>query len=319
MVAERVTRFVVRRLLQSVVLLFGISLITFTISHLAPGGPETLLEDPTISPDYLARVRADYGLDQPLPVQYVKWVGSLATLNFGRSFEDNRPVIDKIFERVPATLELSLAGLALGLLGIPLGVQAALHRGSTIDAAVRVFTVIGQALPHWWLGLMLIIFTAPFGIFPLGGIVDPNRPDDILGRLHHLALPATITAMTGWIVFSRFVRSELLDVLGQDYLRTAYAKGLSRSVAIRRHGLRNALLPVITLLGSSLAPLFSGAVLFETVFSWPGMGRLAVTAAFRRDYPTVMAVTVLIAVLVILGNLLADIAYGYADPRVRYD
>jgi peptide/nickel transport system permease protein len=240
-------------------------------------------------------------------------------LNFGRSFEDNRPVLDKILERVPATLQLSLSGLALGLLGIPLGVQAALHRGGLVDALVRVFTVAGQAVPHWWLGLMIIIITAPYGILPLGGIADPNRPNDVLDRLHHLALPALITAMTGWIVFSRFVRSELLEVLGQDYVRTARAKGLTSQLVLRRHALRNALLPVITVLGNSLAPLLSGAVLFETVFSWPGMGRLAVTAAFRRDYPTVMALTVLVATLVIVGNLLADIAYGYADPRVRYD
>jgi peptide/nickel transport system permease protein len=166
---------------------------------------------------------------------------------------------------------------------------------------------------------MIIIITAPYGILPLGGIADPNRPNDVLDRLHHLALPAVITAMTGWIVFSRFVRSELLEVLGQDYVRTARAKGLTSQLVLRRHALRNALLPVITVLGNSLAPLLSGAVLFETVFSWPGMGRLAVTAAFRRDYPTVMALTVLVATLVIVGNLLADIAYGYADPRVRYD
>ena len=313
------TRFVVRRLLQSVVLLLGITLITFTISHLAPGGPETLLEDPTIPPEYLARLRADYGLDQPLPVQYVRWVANLANLNFGRSFEDNRPVLDKILERVPATLELSMSGLMLGLLGIPLGIQAALHRGSAIDGFVRVFTVVGQSVPHWWLGLLIIIVTAPLGIFPLGGIADPDHPNDIASRLHHLVLPAVITAMTGWIVFSRYVRSELLEVLGHDYMRTARAKGLGRATAIRRHGLRNAFLPVITLLSNPLSPLLSGAVLFETVFSWPGMGRLAVTAAFRRDYPTVMALTVLIAALVILGNLIADVAYGYADPRVRYD
>jgi peptide/nickel transport system permease protein len=312
-------RFIVRRLVQSVFLLFGITLITFTISHLAPGGPDTLIEDPNISPDYLARLRTEYGLDQPLPVQYASWVGNLVRLNFGRSFEDNRPVLDKILERVPATLELSLAGLLLGLLGVPLGIQAAVHRGGFVDGAVRIFTVVGQALPHWWLGLMIIIITAPFGIFPLGGIADPNRPDDLLSRVHHLVLPAIITAMTGWIVFSRFVRSELLEVLGQDYVRTARGKGLAGRLALRRHALPNALLPVITLLGNSLAPLFSGAVLFETVFSWPGMGRLAVTAAFRRDYPTVMALTVLVAVLVIIGNLLADLAYGYCDPRVRYD
>jgi peptide/nickel transport system permease protein len=314
-----VTRFVIRRLIQSVFLLLGITVITFTISHLAPGGPETLLEDPNIPAEYLIQLRADYGLDQPLPVQYAKWIGNLVGLNFGRSFEDNRPVLDKILERVPATLQLSLSGLALGLLGIPLGVEAALHRGGLVDALVRVFTVAGQAVPHWWLGLMIIIITAPYGILPLGGIADPNRPNDVLDRLHHLALPAVITAMTGWIVFSRFVRSELLEVLGQDYVRTARAKGLTSQLVLRRHALRNALLPVITVLGNSLAPLLSGAVLFETVFSWPGMGRLAVTAAFRRDYPTVMALTVLVATLVIVGNLLADIAYGYADPRVRYD
>lgn len=313
------TRFVVRRVLQSLLLLVGITIITFAIAHLAPGGPETLIEDPAIPAEYLARLRSDYGLDQPLPIQYVKWAGNLAQLNFGRSFEDNRPVLHKILERVPATLELSTTGMLLGLLGIPLGVQAALHRGGFIDGAVRLLTVIGQALPHWWLGLMIIIFTAQYGIFPLGGIADPDHPNDILSRLHHLVLPAVISGMTGWIVFSRFVRSELLEVLGQDYVRTARSKGLANALVLRRHALRNALLPVITLLGNSLGPLFSGAVLFETVFSWPGMGRLAVTAAFRRDYPTVMALTVLVAALVILGNLLADIAYGYSDPRVRYD
>ncbi len=313
------TRFIVRRLIQSCLLLLGITLITFVISHLAPGGPTTLLEDPNILPEYVEQVRRDYGLDQPIPIQYIKWVGNLARLNFGRSFEDNRPVLDKIVERVPATLQLSVASFLLGLLGIPLGIQAALHRGRFIDNAVRVFTVVGQAVPHWWLGLMIIVFTASYGIFPLGGIASPDAAHPWLDRLHHLALPAVIAAMSGWIVFSRYMRSEMLEVLQQDYVRTARAKGLREGHVIVRHAVRNALLPIITIFGNSLGHFFSGAVLFETVFSWPGMGRLAVQAAFRRDYPTVMALTVIFAALVIVGNLLADIAYGYADPRVRYE
>lgn len=313
------TRFIIRRLIQSVFLLLGITLLTFVISHLAPGGPATLLEDPNIRPEYLAQLRHDYGLDQPLPIQYLKWIGNLARLNFGRSFEDNRPVLDKIVERVPATLELSLAGFLLGLLGVPLGVQAALHRGRFLDNAIRVFTVVGQALPHWWLGLMLLIFTAPSGLFPFGGIATPGAEGSLLNRLHHLVLPAIIAAMGGWITYSRFMRSELLEVLQQDYIRTARAKGVGERQVLTRHALRNALLPVITIFGNTLAHFFSGAVLFETVFSWPGMGRLAVQAAFKRDYPTVMALTVIFASLVIIGNLLADIAYGYADPRVRYE
>ncbi|MDP9410042.1 MAG: ABC transporter permease [Actinomycetota bacterium] len=308
-----------RRLIQSCLLLLGITLITFVISHLAPGGPTTLLEDPNILPEYVEQVRRDYGLDQPIPIQYIKWVGNLARLNFGRSFEDNRPVLDKIVERVPATLQLSVASFLLGLLGIPLGIQAALHRGRFIDNAVRVFTVVGQAVPHWWLGLMIIVFTASYGIFPLGGIASPDAAHPWLDRLHHLALPAVIAAMSGWIVFSRYMRSEMLEVLQQDYVRTARAKGLREGHVIVRHAVRNALLPIITIFGNSLGHFFSGAVLFETVFSWPGMGRLAVQAAFRRDYPTVMALTVIFAALVIVGNLLADIAYGYADPRVRYE
>lgn len=310
--------FIIRRLIQSMFMLLGITVLTFVITRLAPGGPETMLEDPNIRPEYIEQLRSGYGLDQPVLVQYVKWAGNMLQLDFGRSFEDNRPVIDKIVERVPATLQLSIAGYVLGLLGIPLGIYAALHRGHLIDNVVRVFTVVGQAIPHWWLGLMIIVFTAPYGIFPLGGMANLNASSVVLDRLHHLFLPALISAMSGWIIFSRYMRSEMLEVLSQDYVRTARAKGL-RERKVMNHAVRNALLPIITVLGGSLAGFFSGAVLLETVFSWPGMGRLAVQAAFRRDYPTVMALTVIFSFLVIIGNLLADIAYAYIDPRVRYD
>lgn len=310
-------RFIIRRIIQSFFLLIGITMITFVITRLAPGGPETLLEDPGIRPEYIEQIRAEYGLDQPIPVQYAKWVSNMFQLNFGRSFEDNRPVIDKIVERVPATLQLSGTAYVLGLLGIPLGIQAALHRGRRVDNMVRVFTVVGQAIPHWWLGLMILIFTAPLGIFPLAGMGNPNADNMLLERLHHLLLPALISSMSGWIVYSRYMRSAMLDVLEQDYVRTARAKGLKER-KVMNHAVRNALIPIVTILGGSLAAFFSGSVLFESVFSWPGMGRLAVQAAFKRDYPTVMALTVIFSGLVIIGNLIADIAYAYIDPRVRY-
>lgn len=311
-------RYVVRRLIQSFFLLLGISLLTFTITRLAPGGPETLIEDPNVSPAYLEQLRESYGLNDSIPVQYFKWVKNMAMLDFGRSFEDNRPVLDKIIERVPATLQLSGTGFLLGLLGIPLGILAARGRGKRADNVIRIFTVIGQAIPHWWLGLMILIATAPFGIFPLAGMGNPNADNLVLERLHHLLLPSLISALSGWIVYSRYMRTSMLETLEQDYVRTARAKGLSER-HVMGHAIRNALLPIITVLGGSLAVFFSGSVLLETVFSWPGMGRMAVEAAFKRDYPVVMALTIIVSSLVIVGNLLADIAYAIADPRVRLD
>lgn len=312
-------RYVVRRTIQSVFLLLGISVLSFLLMHLAPGGPVTMLEDPKMKPEVIAEIRRSFGLDDPLPVQYVRWLWGVLRLDFGRSFVDNRPVMDKILERVPPTFQLSLASFILGLLGIPLGIYAALRRGSWADNVIRVFIVVGNAVPHWWMGLMILLISAStVRLFPLGGMYTPGQ-DTLLNRLWHLSLPALIGAMSGWIVFARFLRSEVLEVLRQDYIRTAHAKGLAWHVVLQRHALRNALIPVVTILGGSLAGLFSGAVLLETTFSWPGMGRLAVSAAFQRDYPLLMALTIVFSILVILGNLLADLAYGLVDPRVRYD
>lgn len=311
-------RYVVRRLIQSVFLLLGISLLTFTITRLAPGGPETLIEDPNVSPAYLEQLRDRYGLNDPIPIQYFKWVRNMAVGDFGRSFEDNRPVLDKILERVPATAQLSGTGFLLGLLGIPLGIVAARGRGKRADNIIRVFTVIGQAIPHWWLGLMILIIFAPWGIFPLAGMGNPNAEHPILERLHHLLLPSLIYALSGWIVYSRYMRTSMLETLEQDYVRTARAKGLGER-QVMSHAIRNALLPIITILGGSLAVFFSGSVLVEQVFSWPGLGRMAVEASFKRDYPVVMALTIIVSTLVILGNLIADIAYALVDPRVRFE
>jgi peptide/nickel transport system permease protein len=312
-------RFIVRRIIQSIFLLLGISVLSYAMMRAAPGGPESYFDDPKIPPSTREMLREQFGLNEPVPVQYLKWLGNAVQLNFGYSFIDRRPVIEKILERLPATIQLSLASLLLGFVGIPMGVYAAMHRGTTADYALRVLTVVGNAVPHWWLGLMILVISAnTIRLFPLGGMYTSGN-DTLPDRLWHLVLPATIGAMGGWIVFSRYLRSEVLEVLGQDFVRTARAKGVRERLVMSRHVLRNALIPVVTIMGGTLATLVSGSVLFENTFSWPGIGRMAVAAAFQRDYPVLMALTMLTSFLVIAGNLLADIAYGWVDPRVRYD
>jgi peptide/nickel transport system permease protein len=312
-------RFLARRLIQSVFILLGVSVLSYGLMRLAPGGLVAMYANPRINQATIQRLEEQFGLNDPIPVSYVKWLTSAARGNFGISFIDQRPVVDKIAERLPATIELSLAALLLGLLGIPLGVFAAIHRGSWVDNLVRVFTVVGNAVPHWWLGLMILVVSAnTIRIFPLGGMYTQGN-DTLLDRLWHLALPATIAAMGGWIGYSRYMRSEVLEVLGQDFVRTARAKGLGERIILVRHVFRNALIPIVTLMGGVLAALVGGSVLFENTFSWPGIGRMAVQAAFQRDYPVLMALNMFSALLVILGNLLADIAYGWVDPRVRYE
>jgi peptide/nickel transport system permease protein len=312
-------RYVVRRSLHSVLLLLLVTVLSFSIMRLAPGGPAQFLDDPRIGAEYREQLLESFGLKDPLPIQYLKWLWNVVRLDFGYSFVDRRPVIEKIAERIPASFQLSIASFGLGLLGIPLGLYAALRRGRWQDQSIRLFTVFGNAVPHWWLGLMLLILSAStLRLFPLGGMYtvgDGSLPD----RLWHLALPALIGALGGWIGLSRFVRSEMLDVLGQDYVRTAHAKGLGARLVLVRHALRNAIIPLVTIMAASLPGLFSSGVLFETTFSWPGLGRMTVDAAFQRDYPVLMALTVLFSALVIACNLLADVAYGWADPRVRYE
>ena len=315
-------RYVIRRSIQSIFILLGVTVLGFAIIRLAPGGPSTFLgdENPRINPEYRRQIREAYGLNDPLPVQYVKWLGSVLRLDFGRSFIDQRPVIDKIAERIPASYQLALASLILGLLGIPLGVYAATHRGSLGDQLVRLFTVIGNCVPGWWLGLVILLVSAStINIFPLGGMYTIGN-DNLLDRLWHLILPATIGAMGGWITYSRFVRAELLDVLGQDYVRTAQAKGLQSGAVLYKHALRNALMPLATMFGGTiLGLLMAGSLLIEITFSWPGLGRLTVEAAYQRDYPLLMASFVITSFLSIVGILVSDIAYAWVDPRIRYD
>ena len=312
-------RYLTRRLIQSVFLMLLITVLNFVIMRLAPGGPAQFADDPRISPEFRAAMLESYGLNDPLIVQYGKWLASVARLDFGYSFVDRRPVLEKILDRIPASVQLSIGAAVLGLLGIPLGVFAALTRGRWPDQIIRLFTVLGNAVPHWWLGLMLLVLSATYlRIFPLGGMYTEGD-GSLLNRLWHLALPSLIGALGGWIGYSRFVRSQMLDVLGQDYVRTAHAKGLTSTAVLYSHALRNSLIPLMTTLGPTLVGLLSNSVLFEVTFSWPGLGRMAVDAAFQRDFPVLMALATIFSFLGILANLLSDMAYGWVDPRVRYE
>ncbi len=308
-------RFVARRLIQSALLLFAVMTASFFLIHLTPGGPGgTMMENPRMTAEALGRLRERFGLNDPLPVQYLKWLRNVAVLDFGRSYTRNVPVIDVIAERVWPTFQLGVASYAIGFLGVPLGVYAASRRGRFGDAVARLLTVLGTSIPAWWLGLSLIVLlNSLIGWFPNGqGSAEP------VDRLRHIALPAVLLGLGGIVTFTRYVRSEVLEVLGQDYVRTARAKGLDEDRVQWRHVMRNALIPIVTILGSLLPGLLSGAIVIETIFNWPGMGRLFYEAALGRDYPVLLGMLLLGTVLTIVGTLLADIGYGLVDPRVRY-
>jgi peptide/nickel transport system permease protein len=308
-------RFLIRRLLQSLFLLFAVITASFFLVHLTPGGPDAaLLQNPRVGPDEIARMRERFGLNQPLPVQYLTWLTNVARLDFGRSYVYSRPATEIIEERLSPTVQLGLVSYAVALLGIPMGVYAAMHRGGAGDTAVRLVASLGHALPGWWLGLALIVLLNSLtGWFPNGqGRGGP------LEWFQAIALPALVLGLVGLVTFSRFARSEVLEVLGQDYVRTAQAKGLGARAIAWTHVLRNALLPILTLLGYLLPNVLSGALSIEVVFGWPGLGRLYFEAATSRDYPILLALLTVLTAATILGTLLADLAYGVVDPRVRY-
>lgn len=312
--------YILNRLLQAVPLLLVITIIAFAVLHLAPGDPAGLLYGTDISAEQMAQIRASWGLDEPLPVQYAKWLGNLLRGDLGRSFSDGRPALQVIAERIPATLQLTLAGLFVALVvGLAVGTLAALRPDSPAGYASTVFATLFYSLPNFWLALLLIlIFSVWLGVLPSTGIESLRGATGPVDRLAHLAMPAFVISLREMGRLIRFTRASLLDVLSQDYVRTAYAKGLTvRQVAVR-HALRNALIPVVTLLGLSVPQLLSSSIVVETVFAWPGMGRLLVESAFQRNYTILMGEIVLVGVLVIAGNLLADVAYAVVDPRIRY-
>ncbi len=318
--------YIARRLLGAVPLLLGISTLVFFVVHLAPGDPTTLYWSEDADPDVVRMMRSNLGLDQPLPVQYGRWLAGFLTLDFGYSFGHHRPVVEVIGEALPNTLLLSLSSMAiLFTLGLLVGVVQAVRQYSVADHAATLFSFFFYSMPSFWLALMLLLlFHYHLRWFPadqmksIGFVYDSlSVGDKFLDRLHHLVLPAIALGLGSFAGVARYTRASVLEVIRMDYVRTARAKGLPERDVIFRHALRNALLPLITLFGLYLPFLFSGAVLVETIFGWPGMGRVMVTAIFQRDYPLILATTSVSAVLVVTGNLLADVAYSIVDPRIR--
>jgi peptide/nickel transport system permease protein len=317
----------IKRLLLMVPILLGITVLSFTIMHMAPGGPaEAQMEfSAKASAEARERLRKLYGADQPLHKQYATWLGKFVTLDFGEAFADGRKVKDKILERLPITLTINVLSLVLVLLvAIPIGILSATHQYSVLDRLSTVFVFVGYSTPHFWLALLLIyLFGVQWGVLPISGIQSLDVTglsgwSRLMDRAHHLVLPVLVSAVGGLAGFSRYVRNNMLEALRQDYIRTARAKGVPEVTVVYKHALRNALMPVITILGLSVPGIIGGAVIMETVFGIDGMGRLMYQAVFSRDYNVAMGVLVPAAALTMLGNFLADIGYALTDPRVRF-
>ena len=344
-------QYIVRRLLQAIPMLFLISIVLFALVNLAPGGPlTTYSRSNRIPPEKKEAIRRQFGLDKPLPVQYIIWLvgndwmpidtdgngitDSYGTRkgvlrgDFGFSYRNREPVIDEIFERLPNTIYLMTVTLfVVGIVAIPIGIISAVRQYSKFDLTATTLSFMGQAIPEFWLGLILIIiFYAtlenPFTgepLLPAGGMYTIGEEFSIWDRIRHLILPVTM-GMVSWVAwYSRFLRSSMLDVINQDYIRTARAKGQDERKVLYKHALKNALIPLVTMFALDFPYIFAGSLYVELIFSWPGMGRLYYDAATARDYPILLAVLTIGAAIVILSNLLADIAYGILDPRVRYE
>ncbi len=323
------TTYAIRRVLQTIPILFVISVLLFIMVRSAPGGPLTAARrNPNISKEQIEAIEEKLGLNDPLPVQYGRWLGDMFKGDMGESIKFRRPVSEMINERIPNTLLLvGVSFLVTLLIAIPIGIWSARKPYSPFDYIVTTVTFIGQSIPVYWLGLGLIVIFyvtlknpisgEPF--FPVGGMNTRGKEGELLDTLWHLALPVTALSM-GWVAwYSRFLRSSMLDVLHEDYIRTARAKGMKEQMVHYKHALQNAILPLVTLIALDLPSLFAGALFVETIFSWPGMGRLFWDAAKGRDYPVLLGVVMITATLIIVCNILADLAYGWLDPRVKYE
>ena len=322
----KMIKYILRRLLGLVPLLLGITIITFAVIHLAPGKPTDLEAqfNPKVSMEARQRLERLYGLDKPLYIQYSDWLKRLLRFDFGVSFVDSRPVIKKIGERVPVTLGINLASIILILLiGVPIGVSSAVKEKSFYDRFMTVFVFVGFAIPTFWLSLILMdLVGVRWGLLPVSGIKSLEFDkfgliEKIIDIARHLVLPVFVSAFGGLAGISRYMRSNMVHVLRQDYIRTARAKGLKELDVVYKHALKNALLPVVTILGLAVPGLIGGSVIFESIFGIPGMGRLFYESVMARDYPVIMGVLVIGAVLTLLGNLLADISYAAVDPRIK--
>ncbi len=319
--------YIIRRLLWTIPMLLGITLISFFIIHLAPGKPSAIEQslNPRVSLEVRERLEKLYGLDKPLITQYFEWIRRIFVLDFGRSFTDNRPVLEKIIDRLGVTLTINVSSLILILVGgAVIGIKSALKPGRLFDSAATFMVFFAFAVPTFWLALLLMqLVSIQLGWLPISGIVSLDYEYfspwwKFLDICRHLVLPVFVSSIGGLAGVSRYMRSSLLDVLKQPYMLAAKAKGLSQRQLIYGHALRNALLPIVTIVGLSLPAMLGGSVIFESIFALPGVGRLFYEAVMSRDYPLIMAEVVLGAVLTMIGNLLADISYAAVDPRIKY-
>jgi peptide/nickel transport system permease protein len=312
-----VRTYFLRRLLHGVAVLVVVSVAIFVIVHAAPGGP-ALLNQPDTDPAVAREMRGLLGLDDPLPVQYGRWLRNALAGNFGRSYQHSLPTLWLVAERIPNTLLLSGTALVLAVvLAVPLGTISAVYRYSWLDYVATVVAFAGVSVPIFWLAILLIIvFSVQLGWLPSSGMVTVGTSFAMGDLLAHTVMPALVLATFPLAQLTRYVRSNMVDVLAQDYIRTARAKGLPELSLLARHALRNALIPMLTVLGVLVPRLLGGAVITETIFAWPGLGRLAVDAAVTRDYPVIMGVTLLVSGLVVVSNLVTDLLYGVVDPRV---
>ncbi|MGE5550653.1 MAG: ABC transporter permease, partial [Bacteroidota bacterium] len=307
-------KFVLRRLIQAIPLLILLSFLTYIIMLLAPGDAASLYaENPRITAADRARIVSSLGLDRPWYEQYGRWAWGMVTGNWGRSFTSGRPVLEEIYDRLWATLQLMMLSFLISFcLAVPLGIISAIKRYSFLDWFVTTGSLFGVSIPTFWFGLMAqMVFAVYLRWLPSGGQFTIGMGFNLLDRLRYILMPAFVLGLVSIAGWSRYVRSSMLDVLGQDYIRTARAKGLTEKTVIFKHALKNALIPVVTIMGLELPAFFGGAVITESIFAWPGMGRLLFTAVMARNYPIVMGIVMITAVLVIAGNLLADITYAF--------
>jgi peptide/nickel transport system permease protein len=312
-------RYILRRLLQSLLLLALVSMIAFAILHLAPGGPlSQFLAVGTLGQEDVDRLMEQYGLNRPLPVQYLDWASGLITGDWGQSYRDQLPVLTKIGMHIMPTLELMITSTLLAMfIGGLIGILGAVRRYSFFDHLATVGAMVALSIPTFWFGLAVIyLFSVNLGWLPAGNR-ETLGDGSFIDRLQHLVLPCVVLALVSTAVWSRYMRSSMLDVVNQDYIRTAKSKGVSPMRILVHHALRNALLPMITITGLHVSTLLSGALVTETVFTWPGMGRLFLDSVSNRDYPVVMGMLMFTACMVLLGSLLADLLYSVADPRIK--
>lgn len=314
-------RYILRRTLQSIPLVIGISLIVFVLIHQTPGGPMAAYSHAKLSPEARAQIIRNLGLDQPIHIQYFRWLVAMLTGYWGRSFVSTRMVSEEILSLLPNTLLLmGTAYLVMIIVAIPLGIFSAIRRYTVFDHIVTGFSFFGMSMPTFWFGMMLIlVFSVKLHWLPSIGMYTLGEEFSFWDRVAHLIMPVAVLCIISVASWSRYMRSSMIETLHQDFIRTARAKGLDERNVIWRHALKNAIIPVVTVMAIDLPMLFSGAIITETIFAWPGMGRLFTVSVASRDYPVLMALLFISSTLVVFSNLLADVIYAYLDPRIRYE